>query len=84
MGLRLSFAVTAPAVSKATGDPVPLNSSEEGHRLEVQRPTPHEIGGEEVGKIQPGKKNETLDFFSGVVCIMLGLQSVSRKSFWEK
>jgi len=36
MGLRLSFAVTAPAVSKATGDPVPLNSSEEGHRLEVQ------------------------------------------------
>lgn len=52
MGLRLSFAVTAPTVSKATGDPVPLNSSEEGHRLEVQRPPK----GEEVGKIQPGEK----------------------------
>lgn len=35
MGLRLSFHVAVPSVTKATGDAVPLNQTEEGHRLQV-------------------------------------------------
>eukprot|EP00435_Cladocopium_sp_Y103_P007531 s495_g2.t1 len=35
MGLRLSFHVGVPSVTKATGDAVPLNQTEEGHRLQV-------------------------------------------------